>query len=163
MIYTKYYFKTDRVKVKDAEISDVFALSPNLREKDKREIWKSHHHTSEAALLQGFTNSVLCFTVERNEKPICIFGVVPDNLIGEKGFIWLLASPELAKIKKAFLVNSPKFIDIMLEHYPLLFNYVDICNTESIKWLEWCGAEFGVITPYGAEKELFQYFQFRRK
>lgn len=163
MVYTEYYYKTKLVKVRDSEIRDVFELAQNLREEDKQEVWKSHNHTPEDALLQGFTNSFICYTVELNEKPVCMFGAVPENLLDDKAHVWMLASPELTKIRKAFLMNSPKFIHIMLDHYPLLFNYVDIANTESIKWLSWCGAEFGVVVPYGVEQELFQYFQFKRR
>ena len=162
-VHTEYYYDKKLIKVKDSEIGDVFELAQNLRESDKREVWRSHHHTPEDALLKGLTNSTSCFTVERNEKPIAMFGVAPENLLSSEAHVWLLASPELGKIKKAFLMNSPKFIHMMLDQYPLIYNWVDIENDDSINWLTWCGAEWGIIKPYGVEQKSFQYFQFKRR
>lgn len=158
----QFYYKSKLGAVRDSEIKDVFELADNLRMDDIAEIWKSDHKTPETALLDGFTNSIICFTIERNEKAIAMFGMVPHTILGNVATIWLLASPELEKGQRAFLRHSRQFIDIMLGHYPLLINYIDVMNQQSIKWLKWCGAEFGPVIPYGIEKVSFQYFQFKR-
>ena len=162
IVKTDCYYKSKAGKVRDAEIKDVFELAPNMRKADKKEIWRSHHHTPEQALLYGYTNSVLCYTVERNESPIAMFGVVPESLLSDKAYLWLLGSPELKKVKKSFMKQSRYFVNLMLEHYPLLFNFVDIENWASIRWLTWLKCEWGIIKHYGVEQQSFQYFQFRR-
>jgi hypothetical protein len=157
------YYKTGIAIVRDAIISDVFELARNMRSADVSEIWKSHHRTPESALLDGFSKSVLCFTIERNESPIAMFGIVPRTILGSTASIWFLASPELDKIKRTFIKHSHKFINLMLSYYPILENYVDVENRESIKWLKWCKAEFSLVIPYGIEQQPFRYFRFRRK
>jgi hypothetical protein len=160
---TKLYFKSEAVTVRDATISDVFELARNMRPADISEIWKSHHRTSESSLMVGYSESVICLTAERKESPIAMLGIVPHTILGKVASIWLLASPELEKIQKTFLRNSRVFIDLMLEYYPILINWVDVENRQTIKWLKWCGAELGPVVPYGVEQQPFQYFQFRRK
>ena len=159
---TQLYYKTRLAVVRHTEIADVFELSRNMREADKIEIWKSDHKTPEEALLGGFMDSAVCWTIERKEKPIAMFGVVPNSILGPTASVWLLAAPELTQVQRAFLRHSRHFIGIMLGYYPIIANWVDIDNRESIRWLKWCGAEFGPIMPYGAEQAPFQHFRFRR-
>ena len=117
----------------------------------------------EAALLGAFQASEICFTIECNEKPIGMFGIVPQTLLGNSAIIWLLASAELEKVQKVFLKRSRYFISQMTETYSLLENWVDVENIQSIKWLSWCGATIEEPKPYGVEGKLFRYFYFRRK
>jgi hypothetical protein len=156
------YYKSKLGIVRDSSLSDVFILADNLRQEDIAEVWKSHHKTPGQALFDSFSNSVLCFTIEVNETPIAMFGLVPHAALSRVAIIWLLASPELEKVQRAFLRQSRYFIELLLDHYPLLFNYVDIHNAVSIKWLKWLGADFGPTIPYGVEQQYFQYFQFER-
>lgn len=157
------YYKTRIAMVRDSQISDVFNLAQDMREADKKEVWRSHHRKPEEALLTGFSNSVLCLTIERNEKPIGMFGIVPMTLMGRYATIWMLASPELEDIQRTFVKYSRYFIKMFLNYYPILLNWVDADNHQSKKWLKWCGAEFGPVAPYGEEQCPFQYFQFTRK
>lgn len=156
------YYKSKLVTVRDSEIKDVFELAGNMRPEDAAEIWKADHSIPEAALMGGYMNSIVCLTIEYNEKAIAMFGIVAKTILGRVATVWLLASTDLEKIQKVFLRYSRYFIEMMLGFYPLLINYVDIENKKAIKWLTWCGAEFGPVVPYGIEKQPFQYFQFRR-
>ena len=157
------YYRSKLAMVRDSKVNDVFDLAPNMRESDKKEIWKSHHKNAEEALLDGYMESTICLTVEYKERPIAMFGIVPHTLLSSKASVWLLASPDLMKIKGAFLKNSRKFIKYFLSYYRLLENFVDMQNMDSRRWLKWCGAEFGQISAYGVEKQPFQYFRFRRE
>ncbi len=159
---TTLYYQTKLGIVRNAELKDVFELADNLRMDDITEVWRSHHKTPQEALFDSFTGSAVCMTIECNEKPIAMFGVVPHSVMPNVATIWLLASPELEKVQRAFLKHSRYFIDTMLGYYPLLINYIDVQNTVSLKWIKWLGAEFGPIVPYGVEGCSFQYFQFKR-
>jgi hypothetical protein len=157
-----YYYKSRLAIVRESLINDVFELADNLRPDDIAEIFKSHHVTPGTALFEGFSNSVICFTVERNERAIAMFGVIPMTILGNTGIVWLLASPELEKIQRTFLRHSRHFIGIMLGYYPILINWVDVENRQSVKWLRWCKATMGPVMPYGIEQQPFQYFEFKR-
>jgi len=157
------YYKTKLATVRDATMRDAFAMAPHMRESDKQEIWVSNHISPENALIAGVINSVVCMTIEKDEKPIVMFGVVPQTLLGNVASIWMLGTDDIHKVQRTFLRHSPEFIDYMLGFYPYLFNYIDIRNKESLLWLKYCGAEFSIIVPYGVEQKPFQYFCFRRK
>lgn len=156
------YYQSRLGIIRDSQIEDVFELADNLRMDDISEIWKSHHKTPEAALLDGFTNSIICFTIERNERAIAMFGIIPLTILGNTATIWLLASPELEKVQRAFLKHSRQFINMMLGYYPILINYVDVENRQSLKWLSWLGAKIEEPKPYGVEGAMFRYFYFKR-
>ena len=151
------HYKAGSVKIRDAVSSDTF----ELRAADKREIWKSHHRTPEQALIEGYKESIVCLTVELNGKAIAMFGIVPHTILGRTASIWFLASSEMNKIQHIFR-HSRRFINLMLSYYPILENWVDIENRQSIRWLHWCGAEFSLAVPYGVEQQYFKYFRFRR-
>lgn len=153
---------SESVIVRDADIQDIVDLAPNMRQSDRKEIWVSRHRTPKSALSSGFTESILCFTVEAKGNPIAMFGMVAKTILGKTASVWLLASPELEKIQRILVKHSRHFIDIMLEYYPILSNYVDVENRASIRWLRWSGAKFGPVVPYGVEQQPFQYFEFRR-
>jgi len=159
----EYYYKSRLAIVRDAEIDDVFQLASNLREADIQEIWKSHHIKPRAALLGGFKESELCFTIERQEQPIAMLGVMPpQTLLGNSAIIWLLASPELEKVQRAFIKRSRYFIKGMLQRYSMLENWVDNENKKSIEWLKWCGFTLESPKPYGVEGKPFRYFYIKR-
>lgn len=148
--------------VRGSVISDAFNLAPNVRKSDKEEIWKSHHKIPETALIDGYTKSLITLTVERYEVPVAMFGINPLSLINDKAVIWLLASDDIYKIKYEFLKQCRKFIRLFLDIYPLLFNWVDVENKTTLKWLKFCGCKLGPVLPYGTEKAPFQYFEFRK-
>jgi len=157
------YYSSKLATVRDSEITDVFELAVNLRKKDIAEIYKSHHKTPEAALLEGYTNSIVCLTIERNEKAIAMFGIVPATILGNTAAIWLLGSPEIEKIQRVFIKHSRKFIGMFLGYYPYLENWVSCENILSIKWLKFCGAIMEEPRPYGIEEALFRHFYFKRE
>jgi len=158
----KIYYKSKLAIVRDSVIDDVFELARTMRPADKAEIWKSNHRTPESALVSGYTNSAICMTIERKESPIAMFGAVPYAIMSRVASVWLLASPELNNVQRTFIKYSRSFIDLMLSSYPILENYVDVENKQSIRWLKWCSAEFGPAVIYGVEQQLFHYFRFRR-
>lgn len=156
----KTYFQKGNLIVRDSKEDDILPLAENMRECDRQEIWDSHHKTPIQAIHEGFKDSIICFTIELDSVPIAIFGIVPESILGLKAAIWLLASPEIDKIKVEFVRNSKYFIDIMLTHYSLLENQVNAENRKTIKWLTMCGAKFEPEAPYGLEQKLFCHFKF---
>jgi len=156
------FYDDGKIKVRRSVKSDADYLAPRLRKSDVEEIWKSNHKAPFEALKEGIEKSIFCCTVE-NGQPICIFGIYTDKLLGENATVWCLASDDLEKIGRKFVKYSREFIDMMLQYYPMLFNYVDADNEKSIKWLQMCGADMKEPAPYGVENKNFRYFSFKRR
>lgn len=157
---TVYYAK-DGVTVRDSLKEDINPIASNIRQSDKNEIWKSHRHSPQDALNVAFSESILCFTVTKDGIPIAMFGCVPNMLLSDKASVWLLGTDKLTEIQTKFIRLSKKFIGVMLEHYSYLYNFVDVDNYDSRRWLKWCGFKLGQVIPYGIDKTPFQYFCIR--
>lgn len=142
------------VKVRKAKEEDIKEIALNIRESEKQELWDIDHLTPEKALRISFKNSPICWTVTRLEKPVAIFGV------GEPNICWMICTKEFSKLNNEFLKRSKEFINIMLESYPVLENYVSVDNIPSIKWLSFCGAKLESPAPYGIENKMFHKFTF---
>lgn len=162
MVEVDKIYEKDGIVVRTSTREDIMYLKDRLRESDVQEIWASHNHKPEKALKICLYQSLVCFTIQ-NGNPIGMFGISPVDMVGTKASIWFLASNDLDKIKKRFLKNSRKMIDLLLEYYPFLFNWVDCRNEESIKWLEFCGATIEEPKPFGVEGLPFRYFYFDRR
>jgi len=154
------YYDQNGIKVRRSLESDINYLSDNLRQSDINEIWASHHATPLSALTQCH-NSPFSLTVER-ENPICMFGINPESLLGNRAVIWCLATDELSTINIRFLKHSREFVEMFLEIYPYLYNYVHAKNIESINWLRFIGATIEEPVKYGVDGELFHHFFFEK-
>lgn len=155
------YYNKNGIVVCDAGKEDIQYLKNNLRKSDVDEIWASHHVTPEYALTEGLRNSSICLTI-KNEKPLSMFGICPENLLGTRAVLWLLATENLMDVKLEFIRYSRKFINLMIEQYPLLYNWVDARNVKSVYWLKKIGADLKNSEPYGVDKMPFHYFEFAR-
>lgn len=158
----KVYYNECGLIIRDSIISDVYSLKDRLKLEDIQEVWASHHASPEEALKFSITQSALSMTTEKDGVPVMVFGVTADDWMGDTGMIWFMSADLDRQTKIVFLRNSKKFIDLMLSFYPYLYNYVDIRNQESIKWLEFCGAIINEPEKYGADQKLFRRFHFER-
>ena len=122
-------------------LEDIKYLAPRLRQEDKQEILAGSGLTPYEALLIGFKNSVIVFTIfNPKNKPVGIFGI--NNCGNDIGVIWLLATKDLAKIQIAFLKQCREVVKFLNTKYKILWNFVDCRNQLHIKWLRWCGFKF---------------------
>lgn len=160
---TVIFYSDKEIIVRLSVRRDIEYLKDRLRKSDVEEVWASHNHTPEQALMIGYDESAICLTVVNNDVPVAMFGINAKSLISDEAIIWFLASIEIEKIKIRFLKNSRKFIDLFLLSYPTLWNWVDCRNHQSIAWLRFCGARIGASAPYGVEKKNFIFFYFERK
>ena len=143
-------FNGFRVSIK----SDIEYLAPRLRYEDKRELLTSSGNTPYQSLLNGFIASDVCFTITDQENiPVGMFGVTPE------GAIWLLATPEIKRIRFSFLRESRKVVDFLNNQYPKLWNFVDCRNELHLRWLKWCGFKFIRKINYGVLQQPFYEFE----
>ena len=156
------FYDQDNIIVRRSTRMDVAILADHMKEADKDEIWASHHCTPSMGLEKGIEKSIICLTVEKEMMPICMFGISTENILGNEACIWMLSSDALEGISTRFLKNSRKFIEMFLEYYPILCNWVDVRNKKTIEWLKFCGAKFDDPAPFGVEGLMFQKFTFER-
>lgn len=126
-----------------AQFGDCAKLAPNLREKDKEEIWASHGMLPDPALRFSFLFSTECNSIiDDNEDIIGMFGVTKE---GNYGVPWLLMSDgiyEKPRYSRQFLAGSKKWVNKIQEQFPLLTNFVAEDNEAAIKWLKLLGFKF---------------------
>ena len=135
-------------------LEDIKYLAPRLRRTDKEEILAGIGATPYHALLIGYFECAVVFTiVNPKNKPVAIFGI---NDVGNNvGAIWLLATDKLKDIQFPFLRENKKVIDFLNTKYKILWNFVDCRNQLHIKWLKWCGFKFINKKQYGVLQKPF--------
>lgn len=156
------YYEKNNILIRRTKPSDVDFLANRLRSSDVAEILASHNQTPYRALIGGLSESVLTLTVEYKGEAVGMFGINPEHITGNRATIWMLCSDSLDKIRKSFIKDSRKFIDIFLGLYSYLENYVDVRNKKSIAWLKMCGATIEEAKPYGYFGLPFRRFYFER-
>jgi hypothetical protein len=72
--------------------------------------------------------------------PLCVFGYVPDSAGG--AIFWLLGTDKIKYHAREFMRQSKLFKARMMEKFEYLTNVVCMDNQESVRWLQWLGAEF---------------------
>lgn len=140
-------------------------LAANMREHDRREVWAIGHYTPEQALKVSFDTSDKVFSfVQGNKKVLAMFGVSSPSLLSSTGVIWFLSTQEIfQKHRRTMARRGREWIMKFLKDYSTLMNFIDVRNTESIKWLKWCGCSFSGPIPYGVEKLPFLKFEFKKE
>ena len=138
-------------------LADIKFLAPNLRYEDKREILASTGLLPYEALLKGYLENVIVFTiVNRKNIPVGIFGV--NDCGSGVGAIWLLASEDLTTAQISFLRQCRDVVKVLNTKYKILWNFVDCRNSLHIKWLKWCGFKFINKQKYGVLNKPFYEF-----
>jgi hypothetical protein len=162
-VKTELYYNQDGITVQRATRADAEYVAYNMRRQDVQEIWDAAHLTPASAMKYSVEKTVFCLSIRVNGVPVGLFGVNGVTMLGNNGIVWLLGTDDIKKIGYRFVKHSRKFVKMMNEFYPVIFNYVSIENTVSIAWLKGLGAKFDLARPFGLEGKLFRYFWFERE
>lgn len=147
--------------VRPSRFSDIQHLKDKLRAADVDEVRSLTGQTPEEALSHSRRISDCCQTVLFKGVPVAMFGTAPVEM-GRAG-VWFLASEDLSKMWFSFLKMSRECISRMLDAHPVLYNYVDARNEQSIAWLRWCGAKFERAKKMGVENKPFHFFTIQKE
>jgi hypothetical protein len=145
-------------KIIPATVEHVEELASRIRRADLDELRAACDMEPVDALLMSFALSTEVFTWMHGDTVAAVFGVAPDANHAGCGCPWMIGTDLIKKHRGFFLKYSRAFIAHFNERFPLLENYVHPTNTLSIRWLEWCGFQFGEPEPYGAQGKLFLPF-----
>ncbi|MEE4378437.1 MAG: hypothetical protein V2J55_13150 [Candidatus Competibacteraceae bacterium] len=152
------------LRVRPAVRQDAAALASCLRQADLREIMAATTEQPLLILEHGVAWSAPCLAVtDEFDRPVALFGVVPDPVNSDIGRIWLLAAETLVAHPYAFLRHSREWINKLLDRYRVLWNTIDARNDVHIRWLEWCGFRIiATLDKHGPEQRTFYEFEITR-
>lgn len=134
-------------------------LSKNLRKSDVEEIEASSGMNPEDALKESIAASTHCWLVfDRESNPAAIFGAAPYPLQGV-GVVWMVGTDKVQTEAFGIARRTRPYVELMLQDYPMLWNYIDARNTVSKRWLKWAGFRLLRDHPeHGPKGLLFQTF-----
>lgn len=138
-----------KVTVVPATVEAAEFVGQHLRASDRDEVWASHKEDPIVACIASVGASTMAWAGYYDDRPVCVFGVAPVNLLGGIGSPWLLGTDELATHSLRFLRRCRPYVRRMLGVYPTLVNHVDDRNEASKEWLRWLGFELGEPAPHG--------------
>ena len=151
------------IEIVEPTSDHVFHMAPRMRYDDKREIWRASRGTPHTTLLQSIDMPGEHYTALQDGQPIAMFGVSQDYEDPRVAVPWLLGTDQLTSTSMALLRYSRRYVDEAKERYQQLYNYVDVDNTASVKWLGWLGFDIYVAEPVGPFGALFHYFENRKR
>ena len=123
-----------------AQAAHIAPIAANMRESDRREVWASHRHEPEQALVTSLESSDMAWTCLVGGEPAFMWGAArKGSILTLTGSPWLLATAALGKVCRDFLRRSRFYVFMMQARFPRLENYVHAENRLSLRWLLWCG------------------------
>lgn len=123
--------------------SSVHHVAQHMRAQDVAEIAAMHPGEDPYEVLRLSVSLSTCgWIILAGDEPVAIFGAAPTALPGI-GCVWLLGTDNLVRQAHSFARQTPFYVDLMHENYPILFNHIDSRNTVSMRWLKWGG--FGLM------------------
>ncbi len=95
----------------------------------------------------------------------CMAGVAPVKTEGAPaglGQFWFLTAELFGRRPRPFFRVAAAVVDLALELYPVLFNYIDARYTGALRFADFMGAEFLPPVPLGPQSLPFVPFRLRR-
>jgi len=154
-------YQSRNIEIRESIQEDILAIKDRLRKEEVQEVWASNNATPEKALTESFKRSSKCYTFLIDGIPAAMFGIAPDSLLSNSASVWFLGTDDMGRAKKTFMVQSRRFINLLLKEYPVLYNFVDYRYKKTLQWLEWCGAKIFDPAPYGRDQLPFCRIELR--
>lgn len=136
-------------------------IGENMRQADADEI-RALGLEPMVGVWQAFRASSHAWTLRVNGEPVCVFGLVPTNLLGRTALIWLLGTDGVPSNARSFVAACRPSLEKCLELYDHLYNWVDVRHSASLRWLKWMGFEFSDPAPHGMLGMPFRRFDMRK-
>ena len=134
-----------RALVRGAVPEDADAILPHLVPK-QRSALNMLPGGDLASLKYALAMSEETFCAIKEGVPVCLGGVVRGGTaLAPVGIIWMTITPELAKHPKQLLRDSRAVVHGWCERFPVLIDYIDTTQTQTLRWLRWLG--FDILDP----------------
>ena len=143
----------------ESTVRHISPIAKSIREADLLEILAAGSNSPYDSLWDGHRMSNPGYTFIVDNKPVCMFGVVPFEDNPRWGTIWMLGTDDITdKYSFQFLRWSKRFLPTLMEPYEMVCNIVDARNTVHIRWIKWMGFKFIRQVVFGPENRLFWEF-----
>lgn len=137
--------------VRPPRSTDFPYLADHLRAADRAEVLAACGQVNVLeTLVRCAARSSHAWVWAEGETPVAIFGVTPISLLGGVGSPWLLGTDAVFDHPRALMADSRRYLSLVRETYPILYNYVDARNARSIRYLRRLGFTLHEPAPYGA-------------
>lgn len=134
------------------------AIASNLRPGDLAEIRATHDLDPHVSLTASVMASDMCWIIFDNDTPITVFGCAPSGQ-PHSGIVWMMGTPRMDEVALRLGRLSLHCLHLMHERYACLWNYIDVRNERSLRWLQWTGFEIlDAIPAHGREQLPFLLF-----
>lgn len=131
-----------------------------MRQQDRQEIWAIGHCLPDAALRMSLDVSDKAYSFMQGNRTLAMFGVSSPSLLSSTGVAWFLSTDEtFRKHRRTMARQGRAWLLKWLKDYDSLMNFIDVRNTESIRWLKWCGCSFSDPVIYGIDRLPFLKFE----
>lgn len=77
-----------------------------------------------------------------NGEIACVWGLILPSLLSDRAYLWLLTTDLVDSYTFLFVRNSQRYIEQVLEEFPLIEGHVKSDNDRAKRWLKWLGAKF---------------------
>ncbi len=135
--------------VTEARPDHARTMAPIMRAQDRDEVWAAAAVGPLEGLEISLAGSLQAWTWLVEGRPVCMFGVGCQSLLGGTGIPWLLSSDLVGRHWMPMLRFYRPFLAEMSALFPVLTNWVDARYRKAIRWLAWMGFELFPAAPHG--------------
>lgn len=148
------------VRFKRPDDEDIWQLAHTMRAPDVAELRAASGDTPATGLLRSMRATEYPIAVIDHGEVLSMFGVGEPALLQGSGFgvPWFLANRNAHKYVRVYAEFLPPVLDMYLNAYGRLVNYVDARNTKSIRWLKRIGFTIDPPKVAGVEQRPFHRF-----
>lgn len=139
---------------------DLDALASRMRAMDVLECEIVAGLAPREALASCVAGAAWSSVMEIEGEVVCAFGVTEADFYGDDAAPWMLCAEGVERHAKTILTLTPRFYGEMQQGRERLANLVHAHNRSAIRFIKWCGFEFG--EEVSVRGEPFLPFEWRR-
>lgn len=147
------------IRTRPVQGGDIGELAVTLRDEDRVEIMAMADPGARPRqiLQEAVDESLRCWALELHGELAALLGLVPSQ-DPRVGVPWLLGSRAVGRHPRTHIRATRRYLAVMLDLRPCLFNYVHADYRTSVRWLSWMGFTLHAPQPLGVNGELFHPF-----
>jgi len=134
----------NKIRITEGKDLDILRMAGRIRKADEDELLAATGRNPMHVLTESWIDGGRRWAAWSGDELVCVFGVALGPVISGvgSGIPWLIGTDLMEDVKKEFLKESRWRVDEWVEEFGVLYNFVDVRNTRSIRWLKWLGFKF---------------------